>query len=58
MVPLVWHGPGGAARRKEAAAAKSLVIKLPKKPGLVISVQAMNRAIAMYWQAAAAQTYT
>jgi hypothetical protein len=24
----------------------------------LISVQAMNRAIAMYWQAAAAQTYT
>ena len=31
MVPLVWHGPGGAARRREAAAVKSLVIKLPKK---------------------------
>jgi hypothetical protein len=31
LVPLVWHGPGGAARRKEAAAVKSLVIKLPKK---------------------------
>ena len=31
LVPLAWHGPGGAARRKEAAAIKSLVIKLPRK---------------------------
>ena len=31
LVPLVWHGPGGAARRKEAAVVKSLIIKLPKK---------------------------
>ena len=27
-------------------------------PGLVVSAKAINRAIAMYWQAAAAQTYT
>ena len=32
LVPLVWHGPGALpAERKEAAAVKSLVIKLPKK---------------------------